>query len=69
MVVKIEDGDGHGRASRSASVEALAQLNVFGGDVLERLHDLHRPPARDPRGVEIAVTVPVFQLAPLSELA
>jgi L-asparaginase II len=69
MVVKIEDGDGKGRASRSASIEALAQLGVLEGQALERLHDMHRPPTKDPRGVEIAATVPVFQLAPLSELA
>lgn len=69
MVLKIADGDGHGRASRSATVEALAQLGVLDANALERLHDLHRPPTRDPRGVEIALTVPVFQLAPLSELA
>jgi L-asparaginase II len=68
VALKIEDGDKGGRANRSVSVESLAQLGVFSGDVLERLNELHRPPARDPRGVEIAATVPVFQLAPLSEL-
>jgi len=50
------------------SVESLAQLGVFSAEVLERLNDLHRPPTHDPRGVEIALTVPVFQLAPFSEL-
>jgi L-asparaginase II len=69
MVLKIADGDGRGRASRSTSVEALAQVGALDAHALERLHNLHRPPTRDPRGVEIAVTVPVFQLAPLSELA
>lgn len=68
VALKIEDGDKGGRANRSVSVESLAQLGVFDAPVLERLNDLHRPPARDPRGVEIAATVPVFQLAPLSEL-
>ncbi len=69
MVVKIEDGDGEGRANRSSAIEALAQLRVLDGAVLERLHELHRPPTEDPRGIEIAATVPAFQLAPLSELA
>lgn len=68
IAIKIEDGDGYSRASRAVSVEALAQLGVFSGEALERLNDLHRPPARDPRDVEIATTVPGFQLAPLSEL-
>jgi L-asparaginase II len=49
VAIKIEDGDGAGRASRAVSVEALAQLGVFDEDA--------------------AVTVPVFALAPFSELA
>ena len=69
MAVKIEDGDGKDRAKRSVAVEALAQLHALTSETVERLHELHRPPAKDPRGVEIAATVPVFQLAPLSELA
>lgn len=69
VAVKIEDGDGHGRANRSVSVEALAQLRVLDATALERLNDIHRPPSRDPRGVEIGAAVPVFTLAPLSELA
>jgi L-asparaginase II len=68
VAIKIEDGDPSGRANRSASVEALGQLGVYDADTLERMNDYHRPPVRDPRGVEIAVTVPVFQLAPFSEL-
>lgn len=69
MAVKIEDGDGKDRAKRSVAVEALAQLRALTTETVERLQELHRPPAKDPRGVEIASTVPVFQLAPLSELA
>jgi L-asparaginase II len=69
VAIKIEDGDGYSRANRAVTVEALAQLGVLNADALERLNDLHRPPKRDPRGVEIASTVPGFQLAPLSELA
>ncbi|HLB45085.1 MAG TPA: asparaginase [Candidatus Limnocylindrales bacterium] len=68
VAVKIEDGDGFARANRAVSVEALAQLGALDDEALERLNELHRPPARDPRGVEIAATVAAFQLAPLSEL-
>jgi L-asparaginase II len=69
LAIKIEDGDRTGRANRSATIEALGQLSVFDADALERLNELHFPPSRDPQGVEIARTVPVFQLAPFSELA
>ena len=69
LAVKIEDGDRSARANMAVSVEALAQLGVFDADHLERLNDLHTPPVKDPRGVEIARTVPVFQLAPFSELS
>ena len=69
MVIKIEDGDGKHRANKSATVDALAQLAVFDKATVERLESLHRPEERDPRGVEIATTVPAFELAPLSELA
>lgn len=69
LAVKIEDGDGHGRANRAASVEALTQLGVFDAEQLERLNEQHRPPTRDPRGVEIAAAQAIFQLAPLDELA
>lgn len=68
LAIKIEDGDRGARANGSVSVEALGQLGIYGTEALERLNDFHRPPVRDPRGVEIALTVPVFQLAPFSEL-
>lgn len=68
VALKIEDGDPGGRANKSVSVESLGQLGAYDADVLERMNDLHRPPVRDPRGVEIGLTVPVFQLAPFSEL-
>jgi L-asparaginase II len=68
VAVKIEDGDGFGRANRSVSVEALAQLGAFDPVTVERLNDVHRPPSRDPRRQEIAAAVPSFRLAPLSEL-
>lgn len=69
VAIKIEDGDGDSRANKSVSVEALAQLGVLDGPALERLNSVHWPPSRDPRGIEIAMSVPAFQLAPLSELA
>jgi L-asparaginase II len=68
MVLKVEDGDGRHRASKAVSVEALSQLGVLDATALERLNDLHRPAARDPRGLEVATSVAVFELAPLSEL-
>jgi L-asparaginase II len=68
VALKIEDGDLSGRANRSVSVEALAQLGVFGGAALEQLAALHRPPAIDPRGEQAGATLPVFELAPISEL-
>jgi L-asparaginase II len=68
VALKIEDGDRSARANKSVSVEALGQLGVFDEAMLERLNEFHRPPVRDPRGVEIAATVPVFTLAPFSEL-
>lgn len=68
VAIKIEDGDGSKRASRSVSVEALAQLGVYDPTALEGLSEVHRPRQHDPRGVDIAVATPSFQLAPLSEL-
>ena len=68
VAIKIEDGDRAKRANRAVTIEALAQLQALSGATLERLSDLHRPPTRDPRGVEIASAVPSFRLAPLSEL-
>lgn len=68
VAIKIEDGDGGFRANKSVSVEALAQLGVLDSAALERLNEVHRPPSQDPRGIEIALSVSTFQLAPLSEL-
>jgi L-asparaginase II len=68
VALKIEDGDPNARANRAVTVEALAQLGVLDAAALERLADLHRPPAYDPRGTEVGQSVPSFELAPLSEL-
>jgi L-asparaginase II len=68
VVIKIDDGDPTARANRAVTVEALSQLGVLDGTALHRLADLHRPPARDPRGVEVGESVASFELAPISEL-
>ena len=68
LAIKIEDGDGRSRANRAVTVEALAQMGVFDRAALERLAALHRPPVRDPRGVEVGQAVPRFELAPIAEL-
>jgi L-asparaginase II len=68
VAIKIEDGDGHGRANQAVTVEALAQLGGLDASALERLAELHRPPMRDPRGVEVGQSVPRFELAPIGEL-
>jgi len=69
VAIKIEDGDPNARANRAVTVEALAQLGVLDGATLERLANMHRPPAYDPRGGEVGQSVASFELAPLSELA
>ena len=69
LAIKIEDGDPHARANRAVTTEALAQLGVLDAAALERLADYHRPPAFDPRGVEVGQSVASFELAPISELA
>jgi L-asparaginase II len=68
VAIKIDDGDDRGRASRAATVEALAQLGVFDSAAIEALGDLHRAPERDPRGVEVGQSVARFELAPIGEL-
>jgi L-asparaginase II len=68
LAVKIEDGDGFGRANRSATVEALSQIGVLSERELRLLGRHHRPPIRDPRGELSGEAVPQFELAPISEL-
>jgi L-asparaginase II len=67
IAIKIEDGDGRGRASHAATVETLAQLDVLDDRALRVLGHYHRPPALDPRGKVVAESVPTFSLAPISE--
>jgi L-asparaginase II len=68
MAVKIEDGDGHERATWSASVEALRQAGVIDGQALRVLARYHRPVVVDPHGRTAAEAVPEFELAPVGEL-
>jgi L-asparaginase II len=68
LALSIEDGDGFRRASRAATVEALAQVGVLDEDDVRALDPFHRSVSRGPSGEVIATTVPGFQLAPISEL-
>lgn len=68
LALKIEDGDGRDRASRAATVEALAQIAVLNEKVVRELSGYHHPPARDPRGAVSGEAIPDFRLAPISEL-
>lgn len=68
LVVRIEDGGGHARASWAATVEALHQAGVLDGQPLRELARYHRPVATDPRGRPAAEAVPAFELAPVGEL-
>ena len=68
LVVKIEDGAGHDRASWAASVEALAQADVLDAQALRVLGRYHRPTFLDPHGNAVAEAVADFELAPVGEL-
>ncbi len=69
LAIKIEDGDLSRRAIKAATVEALAQLAVLDDRDLRELAAFRHPTARTPQGAEAAVASPVFELAPLGELA
>lgn len=68
LAVRIEDGDGFGRANRAVTVEALWQLGALDDRQVRALAGQHRPPTRSPARAVIAETVPGFELAPISEL-
>jgi L-asparaginase II len=68
VAIKIEDGDGHGRANRAVTVEALSQLGVLDERDLRALAAHHRPASRDPQRRVVAESVVGFELAPISEL-
>lgn len=69
LAIKIEDGDLSRRAIKAATVETLAQLSVLDDRDLRALAAFRYPTARTPEGVQAAVAAPVFELAPLGELA
>jgi L-asparaginase II len=68
MALKVEDGDGYGRAAPAAFVEALRQSGVLDGQPLRALARYHRPPTTDSHGRVAAEAVPAFELAPIGEL-
>jgi L-asparaginase II len=68
LALKIEDGDGHDRASWAATVESLRQVGVLDGQPLRMLARYHRPPSVDPHGRIAAEAVTEFELAPVGEL-
>jgi L-asparaginase II len=68
LAVKIEDGDGHDRATWAASIEALRQVGVIDGPALRSLARYHRPSEVDPHGRLSAEAIAEFDLAPVGEL-
>ncbi len=68
LAVRIEDGDGTGRANRAVTMEALTQLGVLDERARRPLAGQHRPVTRSQSGDVIAEVVADFELAPISEL-
>jgi L-asparaginase II len=68
LALKIEDGDGHDRATWAASVEALRQAGVLDGAALRLLGRYHHPTEPDPHGRPAGEAVAEFELAPVGEL-
>ncbi len=68
LAMKIEDGDGTGRASWAATIEALRQVGVLDAAALRQLGRYHRPPSVDSHGRVVAEAIPDFELVPLGEL-
>jgi L-asparaginase II len=68
VAISIEDGDAASRASRSATVEALAQIGSLDELDLRALAAYHRPVRNGPDGAVVATSVPRYELAPLAEL-
>jgi L-asparaginase II len=68
LAIKIEDGDGRGRASHAATVEALRQVGALDAPALRALARYHRPATSDVHGRPAGDAIPVFELAPLAEL-
>ncbi len=68
MAIKIEDGDGHDRATWAATIEALRQAAVLADGPLRELGRYHRPMLLDPHGRIVAEAIAEFDLAPVGEL-
>jgi L-asparaginase II len=68
IAVKIEDGDGHDRATWAASIEVLRQAGVLDGAPLRQLARYHRPTELDPHGRPSAEAIASFELVPVGEL-
>jgi len=68
LAIKIEDGDGRGRASHVATIEALRQVGVLEGQALRMLARYHRPATTDTHGRTAGEAAAVFELAPIGEL-
>ena len=62
LAVKIEDGDMSRRATKAASVEALAQIGELDERDLRALAEYHHPTVLGPEGDEAASAVPHFDL-------
>lgn len=68
MAAKIDDGDGRDRALAPVVVEALTQVGALDERAVRSLAAFAGPTARDAHGDVVARAVPVFELAPISEL-
>ncbi|HEX5148891.1 MAG TPA: asparaginase [Candidatus Limnocylindrales bacterium] len=68
MAAKIDDGDGRDRALGPVVVEALVQVGALDERAVRALAAFARPSMRDAHGDVVAHAVPVFELAPISEL-
>lgn len=69
LAVSIEDGDHAHRASRAATIEALAQMRSLDERDLRALARFHRPITLGPDGSETAVTMPRYELTSLDDSA
>jgi hypothetical protein len=69
MAAKIDDGDGRDRALAPTVVEALTQVGAMNDRAIATLASFASPFARDAHGDVVARAVPVFELAPITELA
>ena len=68
IAIKIEDGDGHDRATWAATIESLRQAAVLDDGPLRELARYHRPVQLDPHGRVGAEAIASFELAPVGEL-